>query len=605
MVLEFRRDLSLAVPANLNEYRWRMLIYPLQLCFTAIVHVEGRNLHLVKNKKGISTLILIVLMLCSLVVGALISYVWVLSAYYNMPEETTSLWAENAVFDKYNATYFNVTVLNPSNSALDVNVTGIRLIGEADNSVVNINTTNPQVPFQIKKGTKQTFKCLSNWGKFAGRFVTVKPVAGNISTTGYTTIAPLVLMRITPTFDVSKSVQYFNLSVENHGGSVINLTVSDILIFGTSIKANVTPTLPSVVQPNNFTRFTCNYNWDNLRGQNVTITVKTAEGYEAVNTTRNLLGAVLYVDKIEFPNTKTDSFNVTLRSTADSTMNSIIKKINVTLHDGTTISANCPALLLQSTAAVAKNSSKTFNCLWNWSQYRNENITINAYAKEGFNIPDKWAITPPSVVWNITDFKFDLDDTGHFLVNVTNMPISLRSMDIIKVKLNETQGTVFTTLAPGEQKTINCTLDWKNLRGKNVTLTVVPQIEANISRVVSIPSVQLKLLGDQPAYGDLRSHYPNVTIPIPLRYVNVTIANSANSLSDVNVTRIILETGGTTYEIDKNLTSPLISAGYVLKIGENVTIICQWNWENLGSTLKITVYTKEGTKTSRTWETHP
>jgi len=564
-------------------------------------------LRLMKNKKGISTLILIALMLCSLVVGALISYLWVLSAYYNMPEETTSLWAESAAFDKYNATYFNVTILNPSNSALDVNVTGIRLIGEAENEVVNINTTDPQVPVQIKKGTKQTFKCLSNWGTFAGRFVTIRPVAGNVSTTGHTTIPPRVLMRIVPTFDVSKSVQYFNVSVENHASSIINLTVSDILVFGVSIKANVTPTLPSVVNRDNFTKFTCNYNWDSLRGQNATITVKTTEGYEVANTTKKLLGAALSIGKLKFPDTNSTSFDVTVNSTADSTTNSIIGKINVTLHDGTTITPTCPALLLRVTATVTKNSSKTFTCLWNWSQHRNENITVNVYAKEDFKIPGKWVITPPSIVWNITDAKFDLDDTGHFLVNVTNMPVSVRDIGVTRVKLNQTDRIVPTTvIAAGEQKTVNCTLDWRNFRGKNVTLTVITVDGLNVSRVVSIPSIQLKLLGDHPAYGDLRENYPNVTIPIPLRYLNVTIANSNNSLGNATITRIVFETRNNTYEIDKNLTSPIISVnGYVIKIGENATIICQWNWENLGSTLKVTVYTKEGIKASRTWETHP
>ncbi|MEM3609214.1 MAG: hypothetical protein QXV87_02560, partial [Candidatus Bathyarchaeia archaeon] len=93
---------------------------------------------------------------------------------------------------------------------------------------------------------------------------------------------------------------------------------------------------------------------------------------------------------------------------------------------------------------------------------------------------------------------------------------------------------------------------------------------------------------------------------ISIPYINITISNSINSIQNVTISKIILETGNKTYEIDGALTYPAIApSGYVLNAGENVTIMCLWNWDlYLGlEPIKVTVYTAEGFQVSKTW--HP
>ena len=80
-----------------------------------------------KNVKAVSTLWLILSILISLIVGGLISYVWVMASYYNMPENTTLLIVTHVFFSAANARCFNVTVLNPSNSVSDVNLSLIHI----------------------------------------------------------------------------------------------------------------------------------------------------------------------------------------------------------------------------------------------------------------------------------------------------------------------------------------------------------------------------------------------------------------------------------------------------------------------------------------------
>ena len=565
-------------------------------------------MNLLTNKKAVSSFILIILILCSVVFGALVSYLWVMANYYNMPEDTTLLIVTNAVFPgppAINLAYFNVTILNPSYSISDVNITAVRLSVEGKNEVYNITATDPEpLPFLLRRGTEHTFKCKKNWSNFAGETVRIEPVAANTSTKSYSYTTPRVKLGITPDFDVTESVDHFNLTIEN-SNSIVNLTLSEIMLFAMSINENVTPTLPYVLPPNQSKTFQCNYNWESLRNENVTITVKSSEGYEIVYTTDKLLGAILDIQEVKFDYGDVTYFNLTISNSEDSTASATINRINLTLQDETTVVINetIPPINVQSVFnMILSNETRTFKCLWNWTQHRNETLTVNAYALEDFTIANKTTKTPSAVVWNITEVKFDLDDMHYFMVNVTNMPCSLNEINVTKILLDENETVIGSpvTIQPGEQKTINCTLSWKNWINKTVTINVFTENSLNVSTTMTVPPVGLKLLGDSFVFGDLWDQYINITIP----YANVTISNSINSLQDVTITKIIFETGNKTLEIDNTLTYPkLVPSEYILRKGENITITCLWNWNlYLGPyPIKVTVYTAEGFQVSRTW----
>jgi len=564
---------------------------------TAISQNRGTTVRLLKESKAISTFVLIILMLCSLVFGALLSYMWVMSNYYNMPEDATLLIVTDAVFPVNDATYFNATILNPSNSITDVNITAIRLSVEGRDEVYDINETEPEpLPFSLKRGTEQTFKCKKNWSNFAGETVRIEPVAANASTKSYSYTTPRVRLNLTPTFDESKSVEYFNLTIENSADSVINLTLSEIMVFGQLINENVTPPLtPSpVLSPGQSETFGCNYNWENLREENVTITVKTAEGYESVYITNELPGAVLHIDEIKFDYTDTTYFNLTISSSEYSTTAALLDRVNLTLTNETAITLNTipPLHIIQ--IPLPQNQSLTIKCLWDWNAHRNETITVTLYTHQGFTAPSKTVITPPAIVWDITDAKFDLDYTEYFSVNVTNMPCSLQDINVTRILLggNETiMDPPFEVLTKDTQVMFNCSLPWAPLIGKSVTLIVIKEDGLNVSRSITISSVGLKLLG-KPSIGESLGPY-----------VNITISNSKNSLQNVTITKIIFETENRTDPIDGTLTLPRLAPdGYILKIGETITVVCRWDWDSyLAESLKVTVYTAEEFHVSETW----
>jgi hypothetical protein len=570
-------------------------------------HINGgNNMKLLTNKKAVSTFILIILILCSAVFGALVSYLWVMANYYNMPD-TTLLIVTNVVFPGppvINLTYFNVTILNPSNSISDVNITAVRLSVEGKNEVYNITATDPEpLPFLLMRGTEHTFKCKKNWSNFAGETVRIEPVAANTSTKSYLYTTPRVRLTLTPNFDATKSVEYFDLAIEN-SASIANITLSEIMLFDASISKNVTPSLPYPLSPNLYRVFRCDWNWESLKKQNVTITVKSSEGYETNYTTNKLLGATLSIQEVKFDYTDVTYFNLTISNSAESTASATINRINLTLQDKTKIAINntVPPIIVQSAFnLIPPNQSRTFKCFWNWTQYRNETLSVDAYALEDFTIPSKTTKTPPAVVWNVTDINFDLDYVEGFSVNVTNTLCSLQNITVTKILLNNTETNMAPSsavLTPGTQMMFNCTLPWAYLRGKNVTITILTQEQSNASTIVTIPSLGLKL-PDKPATSESLG-----------LYVNITISNSNNSLRNATITKIIFETGNWTgpmimYSIDGTLSSPAIAPqGYILKPGEKVTIVCRWNWGlYLLPCLKVTVYTAEGIQISKTFTT--
>jgi hypothetical protein len=558
-------------------------------------------LHVIRGTKQISTLLLFLLLLCSAIVGGMVSYLMVMSSYYNMPENSTMLIVGTPHFSVANFSYFNLTVLNPSNSASDMNITAFRLIVIGTNETYDVNTTEYPVslPYLLQRGVNQTFKCIYNWSNITGTTVRIEPLPVNVSSTSDSYTLPSAELHITPIFDVAQSVNYFNLSIENPAGSA-NLTISEIDSFSESL--SVTPLLPYPLQNNQSEMFTCHRNWDDLRYENVTTTVKTAEGYEQSLTTNVLPGADLRISNVKFDYADTTYFNLTIASSESSTADPILKMVNVTLGNESSSLYTIPLLNITE-IPVTRNQSLTIMCFWNWNLNRNEDITINAYTKQNFTVPAITVTTPPATVWNVTDVKFDLDDPTRFWVNVTNTPCSTNSITVAKIQLNGTDTTLdhpSAVLINGTQVMFTCTMNWTNFIGQNANVTVFTAEGANISTIVVIPYAQLKLLGDTPVYGDLQGTNINTTTP----YINVTVSNSANSLWNVTISRIVLEAGNITHDLAQDILYPQVASGiYVVNANETVTFVCYSKYAQYlaSNTIEITVYTVEGPQVSRTW----
>src|SRR5208337_305306 len=154
------------------------------------------------------------MILASLIIGGLIAYIWAIAPYYNVPANPSLLSVENVVFPLDDFNYFNVTVLNPSYSVSDLNITGFQVNIESLNETFTVGTAEPSLPFLLSKGTEQNFTCLQNWSVFAGESVTVEPIAANASVQSPPYLVPMVKL-IVSGFSPAEDVNHFNLTVQN------------------------------------------------------------------------------------------------------------------------------------------------------------------------------------------------------------------------------------------------------------------------------------------------------------------------------------------------------------------------------------------------------
>ncbi len=522
------------------------------------------------------------------------AYLFVMANYYNMPEDTTLLVVEDSVFPIYNARYFNVTILNPSNSVSDANITAIRLNVEEKKEVYNITEAEPILPYLLRRGTRQTFRCEKNWSNFTGQVVKIEPVAENVSTTRYSCTTPKVRLTIVPSFDASIGVGSFNLTIANAAESIINLTISEINLLGMPINENVTPTLPHLLNPGETETFLCSWNWENYL--TLTITVKTEEGYQTSYVAEELPYAVVYIDEIRFDDIDSNYFDLTVANSEDSTSSVTLTSINLTLQDGKIVPINITIPPLTEVLLITPNHSEIFKCLWDWTAYRNKTIAVNCYTGEGFTIPSKNVTTPSNIVWNLTSVEFDLDFLGNFSVKVANAQVSLQNLTIARMEFNGTEVTIESEEVPiAEERLFNCTFDWKDYKGTTANITVVADDGSEISRMVAIPSVGLKMYNIMISEADIPEF--NLTRP----YINFTVSNSENSDENVTITEIMLVTKNSTYMIYGALTHPEIPLeGYLLAIGEKAAFAYLWDWDYIGSDLTITVHTAEGFQVSET-----
>ncbi len=297
-----------------------------------------------KGVRAISSIILILLILISAIVGALLAYVWTMAPFYLEPENTADLIITNVNFPADNGNHFNLTVMNPSHSIVGANITDI-YIESSGNNKTSITNSDPQLPIFIEKGTQQTFNCTLNWGVLAGNVLTVHVLTiNNTEAAPLTVQTPSVKISLVTLFDPSDTIQRFNATVTNDN-SPINLTLSQVLFDLTPVD-NLSIALPQVLQPNQTVTFTCYTNWQGH--VNPIVQVVTAEGFTAELRTNVGSTVTLLTTQVDFDLENTSQVNVTLSNSPDSA--SYVNITSLTFQHGnvtdTIINGTTPTLPL-------------------------------------------------------------------------------------------------------------------------------------------------------------------------------------------------------------------------------------------------------------------
>lgn len=549
---------------------------------------------LLKEAKAVSTLLLILLMLCSAVFGAFIAYMWVMATFYLEPENTVDLVITEVNFPIDHADFFNLTVMNPSHSPSGTSITEIYFTVEGDDSTYNVTHTFPEeLPIPLERASSKAIKCRSEpyWGEFAGKTITVHVFAVNASGAVRSAETEFVKLEVETCFNAAESCKRFNVTVKNNEQSAINLNLTEVY-FDYEPVENMSVGLPRRISKGETLTFQCFVDW---RGHaKPLIQVETLEGYRAEIRQNVSSVVILSVTDVIFNETDSNEISITFFNSVESATLVDITDIVLTYDNGT----EYPVPPFDPPYRVAKNQTLTINCVWNWANYRDRNVTITAYTKQGFTSLPETVKTPQSVIFRITELDFNLTKTECFLVTVRNMPCSLQSINITQIMFNENGTSFESRIIPiRDLWQFNCTWNWTSFRGQNVTITVYTEDGLSISQSSTLPSVELKR--NTCDFEDSGESATGTRY-----YLNLTVSNSEFSSINVTIIQIMVETENMTYTIDGTITNPIIDPdGYILIKGANVTIYCPWNWSlHGGQTVTITVYTAEGFQKSDTFQ---
>ena len=352
-----------------------------------------------KQKRALSTLQMVILLLIAGITGAILSYLWTEGYYvdkgFNIPEDTTAVTILNATFPIENSTYFNVTVLNPSFSVGAANVTSIALVTSAgDFETIHLipgSSVEPTLPRLISRGVSPTFKCHFNWDSFAGQIVRVVTFLadGSGATFPYKT-GEVELEILEVKFNTSVSAERFNITIGNSVGSLIPLNVTEIMFDSTIIPTeNITvkdgpPSLPKTLQPSHNETFVCLLDLQQLGAFDSlhNITAKTVQGYSAQLAIQTPPPVQLNISNAIFAHPETGSFRLTIVNLNTSPHSASISHATVESENRTF--RNVVLTADSGDPKLEPGENRTFTANWNWSSFAGEELQITGHTIQGF-----------------------------------------------------------------------------------------------------------------------------------------------------------------------------------------------------------------------------
>jgi hypothetical protein len=556
--------------------------------------------YLGKNKKALSSLSLIILLLIAAIIGGIISYLWVTGYYVSLKEkipEQDTVAITNLSFNPQNATAFNVTLLNPSYSPSDkVEVSAIGYEGENETTMHFVQASTPDLtlaPFDLARGASQIFTCLGNLAAYVNQTLVVSAFVLNGSgSTNFIKIPYTQLLIPKIDFNSTTGVENFTITLQNAPLSAANLTVTTIGIdyltqgaINTTVHP-ITPTLPQTLTPNQTVTLTIQ-DWSDYAtlGGSHQISVFTQEGYTA-STYTQVPSLAFSVEQINFNQTDTNHFAVTVRNNVTTNTPLNVTRIEVSMN-GTVTDVTPP--LNSSTNGVLGNSTATFTASWNWTYHRDIGVVVTVYMLQGINA-SRPQITPALSMLNIT-----FPDSHHIFVTVKNSEYSARLANITRMTVtleNGTEEQIQITQPPASPYLVgigNTTMfsaywDWHTYLNKTVNVNIYSDEGLIISAATRTPASS--------ANYTIYLTVPSAPVfnAASITRFTVTVQNNQTSSENATITRItVLLVNGT--EIDSTFTQQTLTPN------STANFTCTWNWQTYqNQSIVVRVYTDEGLK---------
>ncbi|MDH5782178.1 MAG: hypothetical protein OEZ35_00735 [Candidatus Bathyarchaeota archaeon] len=356
-------------------------------------------MRLLQGLRGISKLMFIILLLLAFIAGATLSYIWTMG-YYASPEfqlpKKANITIEDVAFPAQDATFFNVTILNPSYSLSSVKVSQIVVLTN-DGILHEVEAQDLQNP--LEAGSSRTFRGFWDWANYTGQTVKVIVyVAEGSGANVQTEIPPYVKLTVEAYFNSSISVQHFNVTFQNAEASVTYVNITELTVNGETIPTeNITVngepvSFPYFLNSSESVLFECLWNWTDYQGETVTVAVKTLQGYMAKHIVANPQPVELTITKVVFNSTiSTDYFNVTLSNSETSGAYVDISEISLQVNGEIVDITEWAAYPEQ---RVEPRYSVLLVCTWNWQDHKGNTATVTIGTLQGFQVSSEEITIP-------------------------------------------------------------------------------------------------------------------------------------------------------------------------------------------------------------------
>ena len=548
------------------------------------------------ERKGISWLWLVVLMLVSAIIGGVLAYMFTISYYvsmeYRIPRKEPTLVITDVIFDVYNPDSFMVCVLNPSYSPSNATITGIALNVKGESELYDVETTlSLENGTVVGKGEFLNITCSRikmeepvQWNVFAGKTVIVHVFALNASAANKEVVVPFVTLNVKEAkFDPKIGFQNFSITVENP--SSMDLTIEKVFVseVGEFIVGDerIYPRLPYTLSSGETVTFNCFADWHGVK--HATIEIYTEEGYIIRHRVEEIPTISAYIKNVTFNINMTDRCQVTIENPPESVGYANVTKIVFRFENESKRTFSFDPY----ESGIEPNSSRTFVCEpFIWKDYRDKNVTVIACMHQGFNTTSYVARTPQPVILKILEKEkaFDLERGSIVKLNILNHNSSIYAVNITEISLpgllekpiTETYGPI----QPGENKTLQISVDWVDQAGNNVTVKLKVVLLNETVKTMEfefhflLPVAKLKVEVSPITKGEIM-------------HLNVTIINSPNSTQPITISRVVVSNG----------TSEITTSSFIQEIseGKSIWVLLTYGEPPTEETdITITVYTVEG-----------
>ncbi len=535
--------------------------------------------------------------------------------------EKTSIDIEQASFSPQNATTFNLSILNPSYSPTLATVNQVKVI--TGDTVHNAEILHPSAR-EIKPGELKNFTCQWNWSNETGEEVTILAfIAESQKSSGFNATTPVMGIAITGTyFNATETTNSFNVTVENQPTSVDYVNISKIIVTADTVhELTPSPGLPYALNPGDSETFKVPWTWTYYRNQSVTITVQTLQGYMASHTQLTLLPVNLAITDAVFNETDTTHFNLTVKNSASSPAYANVTKISLTTENATSLDINETTPSFPNIIPIG--ASTTFTCSWNWTYYRDKNVTITVYQLEGLTASYNQT-TPPPVFLTITRAAFNATDTSQFNVTVKNSEFSIANVTITTIGVTpegaqETNVTDVTptlprVLSPNSSREFICLWNWTEYQGVPLMITVYAEgYTANRTLVTPMKEESLNITMQHVWFNASNSTSKAAFLLVNTGEADAVIERITVRGEECNWSRVYWERtndtitadlpwipgtpssvnlNGTTYFLATSTGNATLYSGYTMIVYIVNPVIL---FDDIGNLVEITIYTSRAT----------